>query len=172
MLHQLALALALQELLPGLAGPPEAFDPAFTPFDAQLLRALGFKVLAHDERCARRVVQPTLFYMPCCTRQMYGQLLGANWQPEQLALLAVVGNSFSSLAGSNLLLMALAGGGPAGEEGLGDRHDAASDKAVLLAGAGAVSEVLIPDLNVHGVAASLHTFPGPLVRGRAGHLFA
>jgi hypothetical protein len=185
MLHQAALALALQELLPGLEGPPQAFDPAFTTFDVQLLQGLGFEVLQQDERCARRVARPTLFYMPCCTRQMYHNLLGANWAPEQLAQLAILGNSFSSLAGSSLLLAALAGGGPraggqlgdgagGSEEGPGDDgYDAASDRAALLAGAGAVSEVLIPDMNVHGVAVSLHTFPQPLVQARvSGQLFA
>jgi hypothetical protein len=179
MLHQAALALALQEQLPGLEGRPQVFDPAFTPFDVQLLQGLGFEVLQRDERCARRVARPALFYMPCCTRAMYDGLLGANWAPEQLARLAILGNSFSSLAGSSLLLAALAGGGPGdaaagGGEGAcdGSGYDAASDRAALLAGAGAVSEVFCPDMNVHGVAVSLHTFPQALVQARAGHLFA
>jgi len=62
--HQLALALLLRELLPGLAGPPQLFDPAFTDVDSAVLRALGMEVIREDERGARAVEAPTLFYLP------------------------------------------------------------------------------------------------------------
>lgn len=43
--HQLALALLLaDEILPGLASPPEAFDPVFSPVDELLLQSYGWKV--------------------------------------------------------------------------------------------------------------------------------
>lgn len=157
------------------------YDPAFTSFDKQLLQHLGFKVLEENEGCARKVAEPTLFYMPCCPRWLYHNLLAANWQPEALAKVAILGNSFNSNAGSNMLFMALAGaaaGGGAqmdedqGEDGPADSsYDAAQDKAVMLSGAGAVNEMFCPDMNVHGVAVSLHTFPPALLRARAMHLF-
>ena len=40
----MALALGLRDLLPGLEGPPQVFDPAFTPADMGLMAAVGFEV--------------------------------------------------------------------------------------------------------------------------------
>lgn len=43
--YQLALALLLaEELLPGLALPPKALDPVFSPTDKLLLQSYGWKV--------------------------------------------------------------------------------------------------------------------------------
>lgn len=66
MLLQLALALLLAEdLLPGLAQPPELYDPTFSEVDRLLLgKRLGMVVLERDERCARTAARPTLFYLP------------------------------------------------------------------------------------------------------------
>lgn len=65
-LLQLALALLLRDHLPCLAGPPEAFDPAFTEVDAALLSQLGVTPMSVNEGGARSVSEPTLFYLPHC----------------------------------------------------------------------------------------------------------
>lgn len=46
--------------------------------------------------CQRRVQAHTLFYMPHCGRAMYNNLLWANWSPQDLSQLALIGNSFQS----------------------------------------------------------------------------
>lgn len=59
--------LLLQELLPGLQQPPQLFDPAFTPLDAQLLQHMGLEVIAVNEEGRRSIGgQITLFYLPHC----------------------------------------------------------------------------------------------------------
>lgn len=63
---QLALATLLQQLLPGLASPPQLYDPAFSPLDAALLQHLGMEVVGRDEGGRRPVDEPTLFYLPHC----------------------------------------------------------------------------------------------------------
>ena len=40
---------------------------------------------------------PTVFYMPHCGKALYNNLLWANWQPELLSLLTIVGNSFQHM---------------------------------------------------------------------------
>lgn len=46
--HQLALALSLPSLLPGLQQPPAFADPEFGPFDERLITALGGRVVPVD----------------------------------------------------------------------------------------------------------------------------
>lgn len=71
---QCALAVALQQhILPSLASKPLAYDPEFDAADAQLLGSLGFDVPPHEPSLA--VTGPTLFYMPCCPRQLYSDVL-------------------------------------------------------------------------------------------------
>lgn len=71
---QLALAVALQQhLLTGATKKPLAYDPGFEPGDVDLLERLGFEVAGcephHTVSCS------TLFYMPCCPRQLYSDVL-------------------------------------------------------------------------------------------------
>ena len=46
--------------------------------------------------CRRKVQTHTLVFMPHCGRAMYNNLLWANWSPENLAKLTLIGNSFLS----------------------------------------------------------------------------
>lgn len=71
---QLALALLLREHLPGLAGPPETYDPAFSDVDRALLAALGVHVIEVNEGGARAVSEPTLFYLPHCEVRRMGRM--------------------------------------------------------------------------------------------------
>jgi hypothetical protein len=64
--RQLALALLLRDLLPGLSSPPQLFDPAFSATDAALIAALGCQVIATNEGGARVAEEQTLFYLPHC----------------------------------------------------------------------------------------------------------
>jgi hypothetical protein len=71
------LATALhQALLTGLHSPPLAWDPAFGQFDRQLLATLGFAAPEEAPDLALpNGVGAALFYMPCCPRELYGELL-------------------------------------------------------------------------------------------------
>ncbi|KAK3085062.1 hypothetical protein FSP39_023661, partial [Pinctada imbricata] len=50
----------------------------------------------------RRVTEPTLFFMPHCSKSLCNNLLWANWSPWQLSNLVIVGNSFNNIC-SNLI---------------------------------------------------------------------
>ena len=94
--HQLALLLQLRQ---HLGQPPvEVFDPVFWPEEKQLLRELRLRVLETDEQCARRLSAPAVLYMPHCENVHYDNLLRANWHPDLLPRLLLVGNSLSSIA--------------------------------------------------------------------------
>lgn len=68
----------LQELLPGLAQPPQLYDPAFSPLDCRLLQQMGFGVIPVNEEGRRSIGgQRTLFFLPHCEvgragRQVWG----------------------------------------------------------------------------------------------------
>jgi hypothetical protein len=62
---QLALAqLLATKLLPNLASPPMAYDPAFSEADTALLASMGFSVMTSNQQCAHRAHVPTFFYLP------------------------------------------------------------------------------------------------------------
>lgn len=75
----------------------EVYDPAFTTIDTQVLKALGFKVLTQNEEGKREVKGQTLFFMPHCGKELYNNLLWANWTPYALPLCIIIGNSFTSI---------------------------------------------------------------------------
>jgi hypothetical protein len=62
--YQLALALLLRDLLPGLAAEPELFDPAFSDVDRGIMSNLQLNPIEVDESGARSVSTPTCFYLP------------------------------------------------------------------------------------------------------------
>ncbi|KAF0311621.1 Protein SENSITIVITY TO RED LIGHT REDUCED 1 [Amphibalanus amphitrite] len=94
--RQLALLLQLREHLS--APSVEVFDPVFWPEEKQLLRELRLHVLETDEQCARRLSAPAVLYMPHCENAHYDNLLRANWHPDLLPRLLLVGNSLASIA--------------------------------------------------------------------------
>ena len=50
----------------------------------------------------------TLFYMPHCGKALYNNLLWANWTPELLTNLLIIGNSFQHVCDRyDLLLVSL-----------------------------------------------------------------
>jgi hypothetical protein len=61
------MVLLLQELLPGLASPPQLYDPAFSPLDCQLLQQMGMSVIPANEEGRRSTEgQQVLFFLPHC----------------------------------------------------------------------------------------------------------
>ena len=112
--YQLALALLLrqelQHVLPSGAAEDggensetlprhlDVYDPIFDEAELALLHARGCRVPTRNEEGRRAALRPTLFFMPHCGRQLYANLLQANWGAAPLCRLAVLGNSFGAYA--------------------------------------------------------------------------
>ncbi|GLI68186.1 hypothetical protein VaNZ11_012530 [Volvox africanus] len=129
---------------------------------------------------------PTLFYAPCCPRELYDEIVRRNFAAGTLHNVALVGNSLRAQAETALLLRAFGGGGGIGggagmaglaSAGIGGRFGALSSGAgqgqerdgqgqlmtgeeafVELVACGRVVEALLPDFAAHGVAIALHLF--------------
>ena len=93
---------ASRALLPRPEHGCACFDPAFDASDCALLRRFGISVIDRNEECRRSVrahqdpsspAPRTLFFMVHCSRQMYSNVLSANWRASDLVI-AIVGNSF------------------------------------------------------------------------------
>lgn len=88
---QLGLLIALKER----TGTTRVlgYDPLWNSLELAALRALGCELIKSNE-CGRRTVErATLFFMPHCCLQLYDNLLWANWSPESLGNLSIIGNS-------------------------------------------------------------------------------
>ncbi|CAI8023273.1 SRR1-like protein [Geodia barretti] len=72
------------------------YDPVLCPQEKAALRELHCVCIPENELCRRQVQTKTVFYMPHCGRAMYNNLIWANWSPEKLSQLALIGNSFQS----------------------------------------------------------------------------
>lgn len=90
-----AFPFASQELNVKLA------DPMFTKLDFAVAAQLGFAAskTIRDVRSAECVSGAsceslTLYHMPHCSRELYNQVLCANWFPHCLQSFAIIGNSF------------------------------------------------------------------------------
>ena len=123
-LQQLAFAQLLSRRLPGLLTQPAAFDPVFMQSDKHLLTACGFQVcqaamlcqsgsssapasmqpafsllcmqVIDAQVCHQSADGPTLFFMPHCERQVFEDLLAANWAPDKLPKVAILGETLGS----------------------------------------------------------------------------
>ncbi|KAK8918604.1 Protein SENSITIVITY TO RED LIGHT REDUCED 1 [Platanthera zijinensis] len=94
---QVSLALRLNEELGATAaGPIEVFDPVLSAAECAVLASLGCTVITYNECCRREATTPTIFYMPYCDAELYENLLRANWKPEMLRRMVVLGNSFGA----------------------------------------------------------------------------
>ncbi|GLI71431.1 hypothetical protein VaNZ11_016645 [Volvox africanus] len=182
--YQLALVLLLRDqVLRGLTSPVHLYDPAFDDVDRLALEQLGLQVVDVDEGAARRVIEPTFFYMPHCERELYDALLRANWNcgagsssdshsggGNGLPLLAVLGNSFRQYLERWEMRAGRSGAGgqransarpPPPPEGGGG--GGAPGPVVRSCLEGAVVEVVTPELRFPVPSAfncmSLHLFP-------------
>ncbi|KAJ2300994.1 hypothetical protein IWW55_003834 [Coemansia sp. RSA 2706] len=90
---QLALVLALNDTL---RAPIHAFDPVATDDDdLTMLRRFSVSPIAKDEQAKRTATKRTLFYMPHCEQFLYENTMSANWSPDQLGRIMIIGNHFS-----------------------------------------------------------------------------
>ncbi|ETW07392.1 hypothetical protein, variant [Aphanomyces invadans] len=98
--YQLACAVHIREWLAGHAAihlqHACLFDPIMTQDDAVVASAMDFDVLTTNEQGHRRATKSlqTLFFMPHCGKQLYQNVLLANW--ESLQYVFILGNSFSA----------------------------------------------------------------------------
>ncbi|KAI8815050.1 hypothetical protein BJ742DRAFT_733571 [Cladochytrium replicatum] len=72
------------------------FDPVVTDIDKQVIREFDVQIEGVNEYGKRRTTKTTVYYMPHCGEVLYSNLLWANWSPESLARIAVIGNSFDA----------------------------------------------------------------------------
>ncbi|KAJ2750092.1 hypothetical protein GGI19_005298 [Coemansia pectinata] len=86
---QLALALLINQYL---NVDICAFDPVAIAADCETLGRFGISIIAENEEAKRTVTKRTLFFMPHCEEFLYNNVLAANWSPEQLARILVIGN--------------------------------------------------------------------------------
>lgn len=101
------LAAAPEDVSPGLGAPAAARDggggasrPACSAVHVQPSVLGGAALVAHV---------PTLFYCPCCPRDVYDAVVRANQAAGTLHNVAIIGNSFRGQADAALLLRAFGG---------------------------------------------------------------
>lgn len=83
----------------------EVYDPSFEQMDKDTLAMFQrpqFKLIDENEFCARQVVTSNhnrchLFYMPHLDKYFYNNLIGSNWNSNDLASILVLGNSFKEM---------------------------------------------------------------------------
>lgn len=92
--QQLSLALLMKRKFSWISNI-EVFDPVITLRESMVLKALGCCLLNVDEKCRRQALKPTLFFMPHCDENLYGNLLEANWGIDMLNRIVLIGNTFT-----------------------------------------------------------------------------
>lgn len=92
--YQTGLLLSIQEFFDVAV---EVFDPAFSSLDERVLYSLNFTVVKENEEGKKSVSTSTLFYMPHCGKELYNNLLWANWNTESLPMCIIIGNSFNTI---------------------------------------------------------------------------
>eukprot|EP00042_Codosiga_hollandica_P014030 m.32027 g.32027 ORF g.32027 m.32027 type:complete len:173 (-) comp42168_c0_seq2:8-526(-) len=94
-MFQLAFFLELRSILSTAAQLQAfAYDPMIHPTEQRVLLAERIEWIERNELAKRRVLRPTLFFMPHCDRWLYNNLLWANWGPVSLPNVCILGNSF------------------------------------------------------------------------------
>jgi len=74
-------------------------DPSFTPLDFAVAKTLNFSALKkiqdlRSKSCKESTNGVALYHMPHCPRNLYNQVLKANWFKDCLKNIVIVGNSF------------------------------------------------------------------------------
>ena len=90
---QFALVLLLKQMF-SWVGCVEVYDPVLSPSECRVMEAMGCLTIAINEEGRRTISMPTIFYMPHCEDWLYNNVLEANWMPQKLNQLVVLGNSF------------------------------------------------------------------------------
>lgn len=92
---QFSLVLLLKQHFPWISSI-EVYDPVLSQSECKVIQGLGCSPIAVNEEGRRTIDRPTVFYMPHCEDWLYDNLLQANWTPQKLSRLVILGNSFSS----------------------------------------------------------------------------
>ena len=56
----------------------KVFDPILSLVDIKVLESYHIHILSVNEKAARKVYKPTLFYMPHCGASLYSNVIGIN----------------------------------------------------------------------------------------------
>ncbi|KAJ2735754.1 hypothetical protein IW152_001392 [Coemansia sp. BCRC 34962] len=69
-----------------------AYDPVAVASDCETLNRFGVSIIAENEQAKRNATKRTLFFMPHCEEFLYNNVLAANWSPESLSRVVIIGN--------------------------------------------------------------------------------
>jgi len=89
---QLCAALCLHEESK-VAGDIYVYDPMMNALEKAICEKLQIRVIEVNEEGKRKVIHPTLFYMPHCGKALYNNVIWANW--ECLSSIALIGNDWT-----------------------------------------------------------------------------
>jgi hypothetical protein len=76
----------------------QVYDPVFTVHERVVAEEAGMTLPREHTVAKRRATGPTVFFMPHCGKELYDNLLWANWDKDSLANVVIVGNSFAHYA--------------------------------------------------------------------------
>jgi hypothetical protein len=69
------------------------YDPVLSTVEQNAINAFNCNCLSVNENGRRTVNRPTLFFMPHCDITLTDSVLEANWTPENLNKIIILGNS-------------------------------------------------------------------------------
>ncbi|XP_050071990.1 SRR1-like protein [Anopheles maculipalpis] len=98
--YQLAFIRCLREQT-NLAVRAQFFDPVFSRSEVETLHTLGETVLHENLEGKYSAERKTLFFLPHCPKQIVNNLLWRNWDPNRLANIVLLCNSFSTVVNNN-----------------------------------------------------------------------
>lgn len=90
---QLALILLIKQRF-SWVGDIQVYDPVLSQSERKFMEGMGCSSIAINEEGRRSIDRPTIFYMPHCAEWLYDNVLQANWMPQKLGRLVILGNSF------------------------------------------------------------------------------
>ncbi|XP_073994703.1 SRR1-like protein isoform X2 [Rhodnius prolixus] len=91
-LYQLGLLLELQTD----SQVVQIYDPVFSDLEKEVLTNLGLVLISKNEEGKRLVVRDTLFFLPHCPKELFNNLLWANWGTP-LRHCTILGNRHSEI---------------------------------------------------------------------------
>ncbi|XP_014250930.1 SRR1-like protein isoform X2 [Cimex lectularius] len=94
--YQYAMAVELSEFY---ACPLLVFDPVFTEPEKKILEEMRSELIPRNEMGKRKATKSTLFFLPHCPRELFNNILLANWG-ESLANCIIAGNNLASIVES------------------------------------------------------------------------
>ncbi|KAJ7694199.1 SRR1-domain-containing protein [Mycena rosella] len=98
---QLAFLLELCHSMDIEHGDVSVYDPVFSEEDDALFEELQMGVLSENKEGRYSLDSPTILWMPHCDLDLYENILGANWSPEQLANVILISNRLGDYVDSN-----------------------------------------------------------------------